>query len=80
MSKQEHYSGKTVAIVSHGLFLDFLMAVINGRTQRTAPRFAFYNTGVGLLQMQDPNPVIFYLNRTLHLSVMPLIYHNGNLV
>jgi broad specificity phosphatase PhoE len=50
MSKTEEFAGKTIAIVTHGMFLDFLMGAIMNRPIRGTPRFAFFNTGYSLIE------------------------------
>jgi broad specificity phosphatase PhoE len=79
ISKQPDAGTKTVAVITHGMFLDFLIGALSGRPIRGIPRYAFFNTGYSLIELQEPHPVFFYVNRKDHLSVMPLLFHMGHL-
>ena len=79
MNEMECYQGKSIAIVSHGMFLDFLLGRLCNRGMKDPPRFVFYNTGYSLVWLKKPKTIVHFLDRIEHLAVMPLLYRDGNI-
>lgn len=79
LSELDEYQGKAILIITHGLFLDFLLGKLCNRSMKGVPRFAFYNTGYSLIWMKKPRTVVHYLDRIEHLTVMPLLFRNGEI-
>ncbi|CAG9335297.1 unnamed protein product [Blepharisma stoltei] len=79
LSELDEYQGKAILIVTHGLFLDFLMGRLCNREMKGPPRFAFYNTGYSLVWLKKPRTIVHYIDRIEHLTVIPLLYRNGEL-
>ena len=67
MARDGSNKGKTIAIVTHGLFLDYLLGGFVGRQMRGTPSFGFSNTGVSMLVLNGNSCKINYLNAVPHL-------------
>ena len=83
MSHEDKYQGKSIIIVTHGLFLDFLIGKLCNREMKGGknylePRFIFYNTGLSCIWIKQ-KPIVYYLDRIQHLAATPLAYRGGKL-
>ena len=67
MASEDIYKGKTVAIVSHGLFLDYLLGRLVGRDMRGSPKFSYSNTGVSFVVLHENKCKIKCINSVTHL-------------
>ena len=84
MSNEDKYQGKSIIIVTHGLFLDFLFGRLCNRSMKGGniyiePRFKFFNTGYSLVWIVQNRPIIYFLDRIEHLTATPTIYREGEL-
>lgn len=84
MGDEENYQGKSIIIITHGLFMDFLIGRVCNREIKggkiyIGPRFVFFNTGYSLVWVKHHKPIVYFLDRIEHLAVMPLMYHEGEL-
>ncbi|OMJ77211.1 hypothetical protein SteCoe_23246 [Stentor coeruleus] len=79
MGDEEKYQGKSIIIITHGLFMDFLIGRVCNREMKGEPRFVFFNTGYSLVWVKHHKPIVYFLDRIEHLAVMPLMYHEGEL-
>lgn len=58
----------TIGLVSHGVFLDFLLKALFGRLPDRSMAFALNNTGLSLVDLRRSDRAFLrYLNRTEHL-------------
>jgi broad specificity phosphatase PhoE len=67
MARDDSNKGKTVAVVTHGLFLDYLLGRLVGRQMRGSPSFGFSNTSVTMVVLNGNDCKINYVNAVPHL-------------
>lgn len=77
MGNMEKYQGKSIIIISHGLFLDYLIGRICGRAMKGGnfylePRYIFSNAGVSLLWIKKNKPFFYFMDRIQHLAGLPV--------
>jgi broad specificity phosphatase PhoE len=68
MSKSDQYKGKTIAIVSHGEFIDFLLGNLAGQSMRKKLMFYSSNTGFSNFSLLNGDRRILGLNAVDHLQ------------
>jgi 2,3-bisphosphoglycerate-dependent phosphoglycerate mutase len=82
MSEMDVYQGKSIIIVTHGLFLDSLFRKMGNGDIKSGnfylePRYIFHNTGISMVWVKNQKAFIYSINRIEHLAVMSLVNHHN---
>lgn len=68
MSKSDQYKGQTIALVSHGEFIDFLLGNLAGQNMRKKLMFYSSNTGMSNFSFLNNDMRILGVNGVDHLK------------